>query len=364
MKLMIYLSSMKLGGAERVAATLANYWVANGVEVTVLTLSSDPDFYELDPRIIRESLGMQSDSPNFLIALSKNYSRIQALRSHLKMAKPDFVLALMTSSIVYLGLASIGLGIKTIGAEHTYPANPSIGQFWNFIRKHTFRFVDAIVALTSEGEEWLRSYTSSKKVVTIPNPAVWPLPTYSPFLAPPPKQGYVLLTVGRLVIEKGFDMLIDAFAKVAQKHPDWKLIIVGEGEERNALESKIQAYGLENQILLPGRAGNVGDWYQHADLFVMSSRVEGFPNVLVEAMSFGLTAVSFDCNTGPRDIIINETNGLLVKADDTNELANALDRVMADQDLRNHMSKNAVLVKDKFSIEKITSKWEELFATL
>jgi glycosyltransferase involved in cell wall biosynthesis len=364
MKLLIYLSSMKLGGAERVAATLANYWAMHGIDVTVLTLSADPDFYELDPRINRKTLDMQSDSSNVLIALFKNFSRIRALRSELKTAQPDIVLALMTSSIVYLGLASVGLGIKTIGAEHTYPANPSIGRFWNFIRKHTFRFLDAIVALTSEGEAWLREHTSSKKVVTIPNPAVWPLPSYAPLLALPPKNRRVLLTVGRLVVEKGFDLLIDAFSRIAQKHQDWELIIVGEGEERIALESKIQSYGLQNQVFLPGRAGNVGDWYQHADLFVMSSRVEGFPNVLVEAMSFGLAAVSFDCNTGPRDIIIPGNNGLLVEAGDIDALGNALDRVMADDGLRRQLGDQATLVKDTFSIKKVTSIWQALFATL
>ena len=122
----------------------------------------------------------------------------------------------------------------------------------------------------------------------------------------------VLLAVGRLEVEKGFDWLIDAFSALATKYPEWDLVILGEGSLRATLEKQVQTSGLARRVFLPGRVGNVGDWYERANLYVMSSRFEGFGNTLGEAMAYGLPAVSFDCETGPRNIIRHETDGLLV----------------------------------------------------
>jgi glycosyltransferase involved in cell wall biosynthesis len=123
----------------------------------------------------------------------------------------------------------------------------------------------------------------------------------------------------------------------------------------------VRAAKLEDRIHLPGAVGNVADWYEHGDLYVMSSDFEGFPNTLAEALAHGLPAVSLDCDTGPRDIIRHGVDGLLVPAGDEVGLAQALDRVMADSDLRSSLAARSIDARERFSLEKVSAMWEELF---
>jgi len=158
--------------------------------------------------------------------------------------------------------------------------------------------------------------------------------------------------------------LLEAFVTLARKYYNWNLVILGEGPERRALETQVQAFGLDGRVFLPGRVGNVGEWYERADVYVMSSRFEGFPNALAEAMAHGLPAVSFDCDTGPRDIIRPEVDGLLVLPGNVDALTAALDRLMDDAALRAQFAARAVEVRERFSMERIAGMWEELFAKL
>jgi glycosyltransferase involved in cell wall biosynthesis len=171
----------------------------------------------------------------------------------------------------------------------------------------------------------------------------------------------VLLGAGRLEPQKGFDSLLEAFAGIAQTHTDWDLVILGEGTLRTMIEQQVQVAGLEKRVHLPGLVGNVGEWYERADLYVMSSRFEGFGNTLAEALAYGLPAVSFDCDTGPRDIIRHEMDGLLVPPGDVTGLAAALDRLMRDANLRKRFAERAVEARERFSITRIAGMWEELF---
>jgi glycosyltransferase involved in cell wall biosynthesis len=201
----------------------------------------------------------------------------------------------------------------------------------------------------------------------IPNAASWPLPDNLPHIAPdtvcsPARR--ILLTVGRLSTEKNFDMLIDVFAGLAPSHPEWDLVILGDGPERRALETQIRESVSGARIFMPGIAGNVGQWYARADLYVTSSRFEGFPNALAEALAHGLPAVSVDCDTGPRDIIRHGVDGLLVPVEDALGLQATLDRVMGDNALRAEMASRAIDARSRFSIEKIAGMWEGLFRRL
>ena len=172
----------------------------------------------------------------------------------------------------------------------------------------------------------------------------------------------LLLAVGRLGPEKGFDLLLDAFASMVKDFPDWDLVILGKGPEREALEAKRTVLGLEGRVFMPGRAGNVGAWYERADLYVMTSRYEGFPNTLAEALAHGLPAVSIDCETGPRDILRHEIDGLLVPQDDHVALVESLLKMMKDESLRHYYATRAVEVRDRFAVERVAEMWEKLFA--
>ena len=140
------------------------------------------------------------------------------------------------------------------------------------------------------------------------------------------------------------------------------MVILGEGEERRALEAQLREAGLASRVFMPGRAGNVGDWYDSADLYVLTSRFEGLSNTLLESMASGLAAVSFDCDTGPREIVRDGVDGVLVRPNgDVPALAKALDAAMGDAAERSRMAQAAIDVRDRFSAARVLQKWQELF---
>ena len=369
MRLLFFLYSLTGGGAERVTVNLANHWAAKGWDITIVTLTPLRfDFYELHPGVRRISLDLASESRNVLVGFWKNLRRVKALRRVLQKEQPEIALALMTTANIILALASWDLPeVRAVGSERTFPPAFPLSTPWEVLRRNAYGLLAAIVALTQESAEWHRLHTNAQRVAVIPNMALWPLPVRAPRIIPetshaPDRQ--ILLGVGRLVKNKGFDRLLEAFTSLAHKHENWDLVILGEGAERAALESQVQAANLDGRVALPGRSGNVGEWYERADLYVMCSHFEGFPNTLAEAMAYGLPTVSFDCNTGPRDIIRHEIDGLLVPPGDLAGLAAALDRLMGDVDLRTRFAARALEVRTRFSIERIAGMWEELFVEL
>ena len=368
MNLLIFIHSLHSGGAERVTANLANHWAAQGWRVTVVTLSSTAqDFYQLHPAVQRIALDVAGASGNALAAIGNNGRRVRTLRRVLRQVQPDVALAMMSTANMLLALAALGLkGVVVAGSERIYPPRIPLGRAWEALRARLYGHLHAMVALTSESANWLAQHTRARRIPVIPNAAAWPLPVQMPSLPVPECAAgqRILLAVGRLTEQKGFDLLIPAFQRLAPDFPDWQLVILGDGPDRPALQAQVASAGMEGRISLPGRAGNVGQWYEAADLYVMSSRFEGFPNTLVEAMAHGLPAVSFDCDTGPRDIIRHEVDGLLVPAGDVAALEAALRRLMGDAALRQQWGARALEVRKRFSMERVAGLWEDLFKEL
>jgi glycosyltransferase involved in cell wall biosynthesis len=366
MRILFYINSLASGGAERVTVNLANYWAKERWDVIVATLSPlSNDFYRLHPAVRRISINLEGNSNNLGTALWRNLLRVAALRRALRQLRPDIALGIMTTGNVQLALAAWGLHtVRAIGTEHIFPPQVPLGSVWELLRRFSYARLAAVSALTAEGADWLRTNTHARLVAVIPNAATWPLPSQAPHVYPDSLDNgkrRLLLAVGRLDMQKGFDLLVDVFATLVARHPDWDLVILGEGSLRKTLEHQVVANGLEGRVFLPGLVGNVGAWYERAGLYVMSSRFEGFPNTLTEALAYGVPAVSFDCNTGPRDIIRHEVDGLLVPVGDVNGLTNALDRLMSDQALRQRYASRAVEARERFSIERIACLWEALF---
>lgn len=365
MKILIVIHSLASGGAERVAVNQANYWVEKGHDVKVVTMDDqEADFYALDSRVHRIALGLSRASPHLFGAVLANRTRLTRLRRLLVSLRPDVALGMMTMANVLLAIAGKGLGIRCIGSEHTHPPMIPLGFAWEHLRKITYGMLDAIVVLTPESAEWVKKNTAAGNVVVIPNASRFPLPDLAPQVDPY-AVGRVhskrLLAVGRLVPEKGFDLLLDAFAQSGQAHGNWDLVIVGEGSEREALTRRIEQDGLTGRVFLPGNVGNMGDWYESADLYVMSSRFEGFGNTLAEALSHGVAAVSTDCLCGPRHILRHEVDGLLVPSGDVPALASALARLMSDDSLRQSFAARAVEARERFSPASVSAQWEALF---
>lgn len=365
-KVMIVVHSLLPGGAERVAVNLSAEWAAHGWEVSLVTLlSRATDFYTVDGQVRRVALNISDGSGGFVDnALTANLHRIIRLRRVIRHIAPDVVLGIDTAPSVLSILATRGLSSKVIATEHCHPPMAD-GHRWRVLRRLLYSSADQVVALTGETRIWLEQHCQCRKIKVIPNQVSLPIPVIEPVLLPgrvvaPDRR--MLLAVGRMTEQKGFDYLIDAFSQIASDVPLWDLVILGDGEERDALEQRIASAGLNSRILMPGRAGNVSDWYASADLYVMSSRFEGFGMTLAEAMASGCPAVSYDCDAGPRDIIKHGDNGLLVRpVGDTRKLAEALHILMTNDGERARMASRAPNVLESFSPARTLAKWSEAF---
>ena len=366
MKLLIFIHSLSSGGAERVTTNLANYWAGKEWDITIATLTGDEsDFYQLHPRVKRIALNLDADSQGLLSAIKHNYQRVRALRKVLKQQQPDVALAMMTTANILLALAAKGLGIPAVGSERIHPPMLPLGTVWEWLRQHIYGQLDMLVALTKESAVWLKANTKIQKVEIIPNTVNYPITPQPPVIKPKfVSNSFNLIAVGRLSYQKGFDRLIQAFSTLASRFPEWNLIILGEGDCRQILEQQIAELGLEQRVSMPGVVGNLGDWYTEADLYVMTSLFEGFPNALGEAMSYGLPVISVDCDTGPRDIIRHQVDGLLVPQNDHHALVETLKMLMGDKMLRQKYAERSVEIRERLSIENISSLWEVLFINI
>lgn len=362
--LMIVIHSLSGGGAERVAVEMCDYWLRQGCRVTLVTQSGpDSDAYPVPEGVDRRPLGLAGASHGALGGLLANARRVLALRRLIRKLKPNVVLGMMTTASVLAVAAARRLPCRVIASEHTHPPAQGLSPMWEKLRRWAYPKAHAVVALTAGTAQWLEQNVPGSRVTVIPNAVRWPMETAEPVVPPPAREGRKrLLAVGRLHPHKGFDMLLQAFAQLVHHFPNWDLVILGEGEERDSLETQVATLELEGRVTLPGRVGNLADWYADSDLYVLSSRVEGLSNTLIEAMASGLPVVAFDCETGPREIIRDGIDGVLVTpVEDPDALAAYLGDLMARPGWRETLARRAVDVRDRFCMPRIMALWNQLF---
>ncbi len=357
MKITLVIYAMGLGGAERVMAILANYWATHGWDVTLITLvdGSKQPFYPLDPQVKLQPLGVAGDSTNPISAIWNFWRRVKILRAAIIASQPDVVISFMNTASVLTLVAGWNSEIPVIVSEHIYPGFTEVNKGWQLLMKWTYRYADRVTLLT---ENALPFYPANKgyKSIVMPNPVLTPAP---PVITEPLLPTPTLVAMGRLHPQKGFDLLLQAFGQVQAKYPDWHLTILGEGAMRGELEQLRAKLGLIDRVHLPGQVQNVNEHLRQADIFVMSSRFEGFPMALCEAMACGLPVISTDCLSGPREIVTDGVDGVLVAVDDVDALAAGLDALMSDPVKRQQIAQAAPQVLERFGLERVMGMWTD-----
>lgn len=355
-RIALVLPGLGAGGTERVVNVLANRWAARpGWSVTVLTLEPPgaPSYYAYDPRVTVRRLGLPPARSRPLAAALRSARRIAALRAAIRAATPDLVVSFLARTNVLTLLATRGTGLPVVVSERNNPELQAFGPVWDRLRAALYPRAYSLVAMTRGALEFFPERMRPRGRV-IPNPVDLPEGWRER------RGGNVLAAVGRLVPQKGFDLLLEAFAAIAPAFPGWTLVIWGEGEERAALERQRDGLGLRDRVRLPGVTERPGTWVEDADVFVLSSRYEGWGIVLLEAMAAGLPSVAFDCEWGPREMVEDGVDGLLVPPGDAAALARALAVVLGDAGLRERLGAAARASARRFTPERVVSCWDEL----
>lgn len=351
MKVSLVIFALGNGGAERILSTLANRWSRQGHQVDIILLGKNNQAdYPLDPSVNVVALGLDSKSSGIAGAVSGNLRRTRALRQQLRILEPDVVVGFMDSTNVLTALASVGL-CRTVLTEHTVPT-VCMTRLWKILRLIAYPLADVVVVQTEEARKHYPRYLG-RRVVVLPNPVKFPL-------TKDVGREKVVVSMGRLSPEKRFDVLIRVFSDVYSDFPDWRLIILGEGAERERLEELSVSLGVSDRVSLPGWQKSPADYLASSSIYAMTSEFEGFGNAMVEGMSMGLPVVAYDCPVGPRSILRDGEDGWLVANDDDVGMSMALRSLMIDENLRAKMGRSAQQVRDRFNEEVVMGRWDDL----
>lgn len=358
-KILIVIPSLTKGGAERVASGLANSLSGKGYDVTLAALRLEKSAYTLINNVQVISLCRGNSANNPFSRLRFAFFTFINFWALLKKKNPDFIISFTTTSNTWTGILGSIFRVPYVVSERTTP-DRTIHKLPPLLKKMVFKLYKHSKAIVVPSEGIVHNLKKSEQFAGLSNIIIInnPITEFKDVLSEKVHHRPFILSVGRLHKIKGFDRLIKAFKQL--NNPDIDLLIVGEGTERENLVSLINELGLKEQVFLPGIKDNVQDYYKQCLLYVLSSRNEGYPNALVEAMSLGCACVAFDCEYGPSEIIRHGENGLLVPDNDISLLAGAIGMLVKDDQLRAEFSKNAKAVKESNSVAAITSKWESL----
>jgi len=355
---MFVINSLSPGGAERVASSLVNYWAQGGDEVSMVTVgTAQEDFYVLDNRVQRMALGLNRESASLPEFLGNNLLRIGRLRQLIRRVAPDVVISFMDATNVLVLLSALGLSVRVVVSERVDPRRHLTSRVIRLLRPVLYPYAKALVVQTEEVRYWAQGFAKPASVHVIPNPVGLNSRAVTCRVT---KDRHAILGMGRLEEQKGFDLLLRAFSLCYTKHPRWDLRIVGEGSNRSQLIVLTERLGIGDRVRLDPVVKEPVACLFDADLFVVSSRYEGFPNALLEAMAAGLPVISFSCPSGPSDIIRDGYDGLLVPPGDVDALALAMDRLMGDERERQELSARAIEVNERFAFDRVMPMWREV----
>lgn len=372
----IYTALVTKGGADRVITNKANWLAEHGYDVMVITdtqLGREP-IYPLSPKVVLYDLAIDFslEYGHSLPVRAWWYFKLmhlyrKKLTNELLKRKSDIVITTLGRDLDFL--TKINDGSVKIGESHIarqFSRNfhlmekkgglhKLIARIWRKKQERDVSKLDALVLLTQADAD---SWNGVTRTYVIPNPTpFYPAESSS-------CENNNAICVGRLNEQKGYEYLIDAWTIVSQRHPDWILNVYGSGEIKEQLLNRIKERGVQNSLFIHDPVNNIVEKYLESSLYIMSSRFEGFPMVLLEAMSCGLPCISFNCPNGAKDLIQDGRNGFLVEYLNVTQLAESICRLIEDSSLRKQFGESAKVYVQKYLPDSIMIFWAELFKSI
>ena len=399
------------GGTQRVVTLLLDHWCEAGWRIGILTLFATPDSYPLHSRVYREDFMVAADglethplrqvnrrieaalahfsdrgsplrsalvlpllaafralrqsvvtavtavSPNLAERFVRGKREVRWLRSRFSALHPRVVVSFLGATNIQTVLAAEGLKVPVLISERNDPAIQHLGQPWQTLRKRVYARADMVTANSLGALETLSRWVAPERLSRVHNPLAMP---------PPPsamdRSTERLVLVARLVPQKGVDLLIDAFARVAGELGRWQLDLVGDGPLRTTLMERAQRFGLSDRIVFHGHQSDPFPYLYRASIFVLPSRFEGMPNALLEAMGAGLAIIVTDASPGPLEFITNGETGIVVPADNAGALATAIYTLCMDAALRVRLATASQGLAASMALPSVASQWETIIS--
>ncbi|MBP0590964.1 glycosyltransferase family 4 protein [Paraburkholderia sp. LEh10] len=377
MKIMLLVSSMGSGGAERVASTLVNAWAKRGHSVDLVATFSGRGscFYTLadEVRLVFLADHVKSETGG----RGGYLARFGALRRLIGQRRPDVVISFLTNVNVAAIVACAGLRVPVVVCEHNNPAVDGRSAFWRLATRLIYPFADAATVLTESAvTPFRRMVPGVRQLFVLPN--LLPDEIFAvrkPDALAAQMEGVAntatdnarkrLVAVGRLHEQKQFNVLIEAFAALAGSFKEWDLWIWGDGPERARLEALVSSLNMSDRIFMPGKTASPWTEMISSDAFALPSKFEGLPMALMEAMALGVASIAFDCPSGPREITRDGRDGMLIPPNDVQSFREGLSRLLADDGLRERLGQSAARsIKERYSIERVLDHWNEILLSI
>lgn len=359
-KAVFFIHDMRCGGAQRVFAAIANGLAKRGWSIKIVVFEAETDsFFPLHPNVKIMSLGIHPSSRGIWGGIGKAFRFLKRLFKIRKMMKADAgsaYLSFITEINVYILIASLGLGRHVIVSERNDPRRKDRPWFWKLLQRMTYLTAYRVTANSSGVLELMRGYVPTSKLLHTPNSVAFPEsnPDFE-------KRRPYLLTVARLHYIKGYDVLFRAVAELGAEFNPWRVRIIGEGDEKASLIRLAQDLGIESKIDWLGVTHDLSRHFNEASIFAVSSRIEGMPNAMMEAMSYSLPVIITDGSPGPMELVVAEDNGLIVPSEDHFALAAAIKRLIHDPDSRLRFGLRSKNMMEKYSEKNVVDLWEKTF---